>query len=95
MCATTCITEAEDTQRRHTIQMIGILPHQTLMKDTPCFLQKRNNWTIPILTNPTTQPQTQEDFQHLLQQQHTLFYNQHTFKWALWNEEKQRFDSTY
>ena len=60
----TCITKSEDRQKRHAFQMIGALPHQTLMKDAPSFFQKRDNWTIPIATptNPTTQLQMQKDF---------------------------------
>jgi len=93
----TKIAKAEDSQSSHSRYLMTKLPSQELMRGAPNFFMKRDDWTI-LPKNPSiasTQPQIKEDFDQLPQQQQTLFYNQHALKWALWNEEKRRFDSTH
>jgi len=66
------------------------------MKDAPVFFQKRDDWTVPSSSERvSTQPLTQEDYKRLPQEQQQLFFNQGALRYALWNEDKQRFDSTY
>jgi len=91
------ITTAEDSQSAHSHYLLAKLPSQGLMWDALNFFMKQDNWTV-LPNNPSvisTQPRVKEDFDWLPQQQRTLFYNQYTLKWALWNEEQWCFDSTH
>ena len=89
------ITKAEDLQARNSHYLLSKLPPQDLMRDAPNFFMKRDDWTIPLPTNVSTQPCTQEEFELLPHQQRILFYNQSTLRWALWNPEQRRFDSVH
>jgi len=93
----TKIAKAEDSQSSHLRYLFTKLPSQELMHGAPNFFMKHDDWTV-LSKNPSvasTQPQVKEEFDQLPQQQRTLFYNQHALKWALWNEEKRRFDLTH
>jgi len=93
----TKIAKAEDSQSSQSRYLLTKLPSQELMRGAPNFFMKRDDWTV-LPKNPSTistQPRVKEEFDQLPQQQQALFYNQHALKWALWNEEKRRFDSTY
>jgi len=67
----TKIAKAEDSQSSHSRYLLTKLPSQELMRGTPNFFMKRDDWTI-LPKNPTTastQPQRKEDFDQLPQQQ--------------------------
>ena len=70
------ITKVEDLQARNSHHLLSKLPPQDLMRDTPNFFMKRDDWTVPPPTNVSTQPCTQEEFELLPRQQRMLFYNQ-------------------
>jgi len=92
----THIARSEDSQFQHLRLVASQFPHTDIMKDAPVFFQKRDDWTIPSSSDHvSTQPLTQEDYRHLPQEQQQLFFNQGALRYALWNEGKQRFDSTY
>ena len=92
----THIARSEDSQFQHLRLVASQFPHIDIMKDAPVFFQKRDDWTVPSSSGRTsTQPLTQEDYRRLPQEQQQLFFNQGALRYALWNEEKQRFDSTY
>jgi len=92
----THIARSEDSQFQHLRLVASQFPHTDIMKDAPVFFQKRDDWTVPSSSNRvSTQPLTQEDYRRLPQEQQQLFFNQGALRYALWNEGKQRFDSTY
>jgi len=92
----THIARSEDSQFQHLRLVASQFPHTDIMKDAPVFFQKRDDWTVPSSSDRvSTQPLTQEDYRRLPQEQQQLFFNQGALQYALWNEDKQRFDSTY
>ena len=74
----TKIAKAEDKQHSLSHMLWVRLPDQQLMKDTPGFFQRCNDWTAPTSSIPqfSNQPWMQEDFECLPWQQWMLFYNQ-------------------
>ena len=89
------VTKAEDLQARNSHHLLSKLPPQDLMRDAPNFFMKQDNWTVPPLTNVSTQPRMQEVFELLPCQQRILFYNQSVLRWALWNPKQKCFDSIH
>jgi len=92
----THIARSEDSQFQHLRLVASQFPHTNIMKDAPVFFQKYDDWTVPSVSERVSmQPLTQEDYRRLPQEQQQLLFNQGALRYALWNEDKQHFDSTY